>query len=775
MCAFGRYIDCIDVNLEKVVIEVRVLECVVKVKGKQIRTNKWLLPYHWKEVYSILHTAAENHMKNELAETVVAQGKDTQVAENYSEFGSCGLKSSAYARNRIRNLKLNSVADDKFYSEIIWQTVEDFQRIPNDIKLRKEAEDRTNAYVATDSLPGYSDDCDSYSCESDTPEKFFTIEKYSKYTGAVIRQYVNPDSPEHSSPNSKHKCDFHFSNLGAEVESVNSKPTSAVSVKFSPRKKQNISHDCSGAKDKQRPKCDSSSDDDRHHLSKTRNARKYEGKFCVNRPKWKNMANVIYKEEGTSGSKWKMENDMLNDPKTVTENPTRCYEDTISERRKVDSTAENKGKSELQSRGAYTSNRTHKTCSMETDVVMKVTSFKETSADNKYIRRGNSKESDSAKTRISQLNNKRTHKNNRTINHYFQTKKTEHVSLFGSSEESVETPHISSTDDCVPGTPIHTTQFGIQLISKTENLSVESPVSLGHCVREPKCSVRIQQTKSEPVDYDTDKSSSKAKLSGYSNYTKKKKCSILSARRKRHKSAAEISKRASGHIPSYFGSQVGKSDRKSSLQNVYQQQLKSVVQAVNEGELLPSSSEESGKGTAISEDLLLCGAEQKELKIVPDVFLKTKDNFETNHGQEAVTSSNNQEDFKVSHLTLEELEQKFKSNVKYLYGILKGEIYCWRHEQFKKGGTDSRNLCYAVSTIPYTDSQLNHLLFLIRNTFYRKYSYMNHFDYIMKVLLPEATTKIFMDQFSLSHEQTLQKIHKIHIASDTPDEKSLPW
>jgi hypothetical protein len=66
--------------LEKVVIEVRVLECVVKVNGKQISTNKSLLPHHWDEVYSILHTAAENHMKNKLAETVVAQGKHTQVA-----------------------------------------------------------------------------------------------------------------------------------------------------------------------------------------------------------------------------------------------------------------------------------------------------------------------------------------------------------------------------------------------------------------------------------------------------------------------------------------------------------------------------------------------------------------------------------------------------------------------------------------------------------------------------------------------------------------------
>lgn len=66
--------------MEKVAIEVRVLEYVVKVNGKHISTNKWLLPHQWEEVYNILHIAAGKHMKNKLAGTVVAQGKDTQVA-----------------------------------------------------------------------------------------------------------------------------------------------------------------------------------------------------------------------------------------------------------------------------------------------------------------------------------------------------------------------------------------------------------------------------------------------------------------------------------------------------------------------------------------------------------------------------------------------------------------------------------------------------------------------------------------------------------------------
>jgi hypothetical protein len=674
------------------------------------------------------------------------------------------------------------VADDKFCSEIIWQTVEDFQRLTNGIKLRKKIQDLTNACMATESFPGYIDNSDSYSCELDTLENLFITEKYSKYTGAITKQHVNPNSPEHSSPNNAQKCGFHFNNLGSEVESVNNNPIDVISAKKKSREKQNISHNYGVAKSKQRQKCDSASDDHRHHFSRKKHASRYEGKSSVNRHKWKkNMDTTISEEEGTS--RWEEENDVFSDSKTVTKDPTRRRRDVISERKKVDSTVEDKGKGELQNRGAFTSNRELKTCSIKTDMGIKVGSFKETSANNKYIRRGKNKESDSVKERLSQLNNIRTHESNLTIKHSFQTKSREHVLLFSSSEESVETPHKTSTD-CVPGTPIHATQFGIQLASKTENFPVESPVSVIHCLREPKCSVRIQQTKSEPMDYDTDKSSSKAKMSGYSKHTKRKKISELSTRRKKHKSAMEVSKRASGGIPSYFGSQMGKSDSRSSLQNVYEQQLKTAVQAINEGEhFFISTEEKPEKRTVLSVDLLLRDTEQKGITV------NTSDNSKANHGQEVVTngdntetiqkqvvtSSNNQEDFRVSHLTLEQLEEKFRSNVKYLYGILKGEKYCWRHEQFKKGGTDSRNLCYAVSTIPYADSQLDHLLLLIRNTFYRKYSYMNHFDYIMKVLLPEATTKIFMDEFSLSHEETLQRIHKIYIVSDTPGEKSLSW
>lgn len=66
--------------MEKVIVEIRVLEHVIEISDKQISTNKWLFHQHWQEVYYILHTAVENHMKSELSGTVVAQGKDTEVA-----------------------------------------------------------------------------------------------------------------------------------------------------------------------------------------------------------------------------------------------------------------------------------------------------------------------------------------------------------------------------------------------------------------------------------------------------------------------------------------------------------------------------------------------------------------------------------------------------------------------------------------------------------------------------------------------------------------------
>jgi hypothetical protein len=141
------------------------------------------------------------------------------------------------------------------------------------------------------------------------------------------------------------------------------------------------------------------------------------------------------------------------------------------------------------------------------------------------------------------------------------------------------------------------------------------------------------------------------------------------------------------------------------LQRAFQQQLKTTVNATNEDDihnehLCNSPRKELEEIIGLSEDSLLCGIGQQEFKIVPDVSLKTGDNFETNYRQEVATSSdkfetkyeeeeatsgdNEGQDFKMSHLTLEQLEQRFKNNVKYLRDILKDEKYCWCHEQLKK-------------------------------------------------------------------------------------------
>ncbi|XP_069673163.1 uncharacterized protein [Periplaneta americana] len=80
MSASGRYLEYIQVNSKNVIVEVRVLESKVTVCGKQIATNKWLLPTQWQEVYSILHTGAEYCMNSKDRTTLVASGKDVEVA-----------------------------------------------------------------------------------------------------------------------------------------------------------------------------------------------------------------------------------------------------------------------------------------------------------------------------------------------------------------------------------------------------------------------------------------------------------------------------------------------------------------------------------------------------------------------------------------------------------------------------------------------------------------------------------------------------------------------
>jgi hypothetical protein len=717
------------------------------------------------------------------------------------------------------------VTDDKLCSEIIWQTVQDFQLLASHVKLKKEnSKDLTNTNMATDSPTGCSSNLIPYLCKPNNLEELFPIEKYSKYTGAVTKWYVNPNSPEHFSLNSGQECEFEFHNPTSEEAIMNNTSSSEILTNLKHSQKQNMSNDCSITNGKQGIECGSNLGSDRHHSSR---------KLYLRKLRQRNTPTTTSEEEGTSGSIWKMDSDVPNVSKPLMKNTIRYEDHVASYGRKVEHCmTEKEGKNEKQNRGNDTSNNGHKTCILKTEMVMELASLNESSKNKKYVKKCNDKKSGTLKSKSSKLGSKRSCESNMKPMHYFQMRNTKRISLFSSSEQGVKTQeelytNVSSSDDCVPGTPVHATQFGVQYTNKTENSPVKNPTSL------------VPQLNSKSVDYNTDKSSSKnvpestikteITLGHYSKHLKKEKCSKLSTRRRRHKSTAEVSESGSpvqlvkcsvarkteiindalsgtanentsqlkhqSSINLSTRKGLGESGRGSSLQGVFLQQLKPTVRHTKKGDShneysCNSSREESRKITRLPKDSSLYGVGQQELKIVPDVSLKTSDNSETSHRQEVAQSSDifktNHEqvvtgsdsegqDFKVSHLTLEQLDQRFNRNVKYLRDILNGKKYCWRHEQFKKGGTNSYNLHYAIATFPYTDSQLDHLLLLLRNTFCRKHSFVTFYDYIVKVLLPEAATKIFMDEFSLSHHEALHKLHKIHIISDTSGDMTLPW
>lgn len=705
---------------------------------------------------------------------------------------------------------MNYVTSNILFGEVIWYTVEDSQVLDSDVKLNREnPQDLTNAYLVADSSPGYSYSFSPQSCESNNLEDIFPIEKYSKYTASVSKWYINSSSPpEHSSLDK---------NTVSEMEFVNrTSPSEVLLTRLRPTEKQNISNNYSSAKSEQETWCNSESGGDRKQSDRESFRDRYEENLFTRKL---NIAVSEEKEGGksTSGSSCKKESDVL---KTVIKNTVRCQYDKTSDGSEVEEkVTENEGKNLEPSRGNCSSNRESKICTLETHG-MKLAS---------------NKESDTIKKKSSKLTGKQKSGRNPTIKHYFKMKNTKHISSCSESEQSVKTPDsISDSDDCVPGTPVHTTQFGIEYTNRNEDTPVNSLQSLDHRVKGCRYALRNQLAKSKLADYDTVKSSNKTEmpLGNCSKPTKQGKCSKLFTKRKRQKPLVDASKKVNAGIPLYFGSpvQVVKCSvarnfeitdnsicgtvhennsqlnhspchsvivprredpencgKRSTFHSVFQQHLKNTVNTTNSDDIYNehlsiSSRKELEEKIGLSNDSLICGIGQQELKIVPDASLKTNNNFETKYRQEVATSSDNSEtkheqeatsndnegqDFKVSHLTLQQLEQRFKNNVQHLCDIMKGKKYCWRHEQFKKGGTASNNLHYAVTTVPYTDSQLDHLLSLLRETFCHKHSYVTYSDYIMKVLLPEATTKIFMDEFSLSHQETLHKIHNIYIISDT--------
>ncbi|XP_041353431.1 uncharacterized protein LOC121371534 [Gigantopelta aegis] len=98
-----------------------------------------------------------------------------------------------------------------------------------------------------------------------------------------------------------------------------------------------------------------------------------------------------------------------------------------------------------------------------------------------------------------------------------------------------------------------------------------------------------------------------------------------------------------------------------------------------------------------------------------------------------------------------QLEKLVFSYEPYLRKLFQGQVSCWRHQEYKKGGSSRANLNYYVHFGLFTEEQQDVVMETLMSIFCKKHH--RYLDYIMKVLLPEILIKILMEMKELSHNE----------------------
>lgn len=118
------------------------------------------------------------------------------------------------------------------------------------------------------------------------------------------------------------------------------------------------------------------------------------------------------------------------------------------------------------------------------------------------------------------------------------------------------------------------------------------------------------------------------------------------------------------------------------------------------------------------------------------------------------------------YLTKEDLDDRFKRDLKWIEDTFYGRRYCERHERFKKENPKSRltseDLMYNVSCEVFTDDQLIYLCKLFRSKF-DKGKLWKYAKYYWKVLLPEYCLKIFIDCYNLKYSDAMEYLNNIPV------------
>nr|XP_047132828.1 uncharacterized protein LOC101237982 isoform X2 [Hydra vulgaris] len=113
----------------------------------------------------------------------------------------------------------------------------------------------------------------------------------------------------------------------------------------------------------------------------------------------------------------------------------------------------------------------------------------------------------------------------------------------------------------------------------------------------------------------------------------------------------------------------------------------------------------------------------------------------------------------ASKLTVNEVHDIVQSLEKDIYRVFNGEVTCRRHEAFKNGGNDKAYLRMQTCSNILTDEHEEVICHYLLKMFCAKKS--KHFDYIMKVLLPETITMFYAKVANISIEEARNMINSV--------------
>ncbi|XP_046848872.1 uncharacterized protein LOC124442420 [Xenia sp. Carnegie-2017] len=113
---------------------------------------------------------------------------------------------------------------------------------------------------------------------------------------------------------------------------------------------------------------------------------------------------------------------------------------------------------------------------------------------------------------------------------------------------------------------------------------------------------------------------------------------------------------------------------------------------------------------------------------------------------------------KVEDLNNNHLRFLIRQMETYLRTIFRGEVYCRRHEDYKKGGKLRDDLNFQVGMAHFNEEQHECIMNALISMFcYKGPKYLN---YVTKVMLPEALIKLYEDIHKTSHDQAEECLFK---------------